>query len=339
MPTIYFQPRTPVQNLYYRMRLGAPQTFGPFVDVGSEVSDFTARYALMAEMHRRLHPFQFARRGDTVVHVGFDRVYFDKGQSHPLIYRSLVGELGSVLAVDPNPANTSALAKYAAEQGLAGISAVQVAAWKEAGTLEFTFDETWGPLSVADKVAEGRRDEAPENRLDGAITRAVRVPAEKLDTILQTYLPGKRVDLLSLTANGAEPEVLEGAPLLLDSNPDLRIAIALAFRHFSYGIRKTVCDGLARRGFTIAVADATHDPWNPWPFYFACALKPRPGQLEALGFEPSSWEAIESHGAAREAELRARRPVPPPPLAARIARKLSGMLTDLADALAKPRGN
>src|SRR4051812_2567521 len=110
-PEVYFQPRTALQDYYYDVRGKSPETFSFFEDSGKRLPDFLHRYLLMNEVHRRLHPFQFVRPGDIAVHVGFDRVYFNKGQSHPLLLASLVGSSGHVLAIDPDRRNTEALAE------------------------------------------------------------------------------------------------------------------------------------------------------------------------------------------------------------------------------------
>ncbi len=299
---IYFQPRTAVQDYYYGVRAQAPPGFS-FFEVGpGKLPDYLGRYLLMNELHRRLHPFQFVRPGDTVVHVGFDRVYLEKGQSHPLILSALVGDEGRVLAVDPDRRNTDALRAYAEKNNIKNLEVVNRAAWKETTTLEFIFDGEWSPMSVATDVMTEPGQHGVEY-VPGTGSRKESVQAETLDAIVARHLPDRPVTYLSLTANGAEPQVVEGAQAVLRSSPDLRVGIALAFRHFSYDIRKQVCQQLAELGFDIVVADAQHDPWRTEPFYFACAVKLSPEKLSAFGLQETTWEKIIEDGAAKETRM------------------------------------
>ena len=315
---IYAQPRTPVQSCYYELRLNSPPQFKLFATAQSKLPEFLGQYLLMNEVHRRLHPFQFVRPGDAVIHVGFDRVYLDKGQSHPLILSALVGDEGRVLAIDPDPRNTGALREYARRNGIQNIEVVDGAAWKEAATLEFIFDGEWSPMSTATDVM----DDPTTQYIPGKGSTKASVQAQTLDALVLKHLPQRQVTYLSLTANGAEPEILEGAKRLLQSSPDLRVGIALAFRHFSYDIRKGVCDRLAEAGFKITVADAPHDPWIPAPFFFACAVKVPHDELVSMGFQQTDWASIENEAAAKEEKLATAKRLRSVPYPVAVARRL-----------------
>ena len=301
-PFLYFQPRNALQAYYYGVRLKSSPN-ASFLGVKGELPEYLGKYLLMKEVHRRLHPFQFVRAGDTVIHVGFDRVYLDKGQSHPLILSSLVGARGCVLAIDPDSRNTDALRDYARRSDIGNMKVDQGAAWNKPSTLEFIFDGEWSPMSTATNVLSDPSDYHPGKGSTRQLVQAVTI-----DSLVAEHLPDRHVTYLSLTANGAEPEILEGADGILRSCPELRIVIALSnWHHFSYGIRKDTCNRLGETGFKIAVADAPHDPWYPTPFFFACAVKMPEDQLLSLGFQPSDWAMIERAGHVKEAAIEAGR--------------------------------
>jgi FkbM family methyltransferase len=288
---LFYQPATLVQRAYYESRAGRPRDEALFRWRASSPSDFFTRYVLANEVHRRLHPFQFLRPDDVVVHVGFDRVYLHTGQSHPLVMAGLLHGSGEIVCVDPDPRNVQAMRGYADTDDIGHLHVVEGAVWKEPADLEFVFAEGWSPMSVAREVADGfPGGDAPTR---GIVSK---VRAAPLIDLVGPEIH-RRVTYLSLTTNGAEPEILKGAADLLD-RPQLRIALALAFEHFSYTIRKRVCEDLRQEGFHVTVANAPHDPWNVRPFLFAVATPEPVASLVARGFHRATWDELE--GRARD---------------------------------------
>jgi len=280
---LYWQPATPVQRAYYEKRVRLPRD-AVLLDLPlSAEDDFTRRYLLMNDVHRRLHPFQLLRADDVVVHVGFDRVYLPTGQSHPLVMAALLKDRGRIVCIDPDPRNTGALESYARAQGITNVAIHNRAVWSTEQELEFVFAEGWSPMSVAREVADPVDGDVP-NR--GIVSR---IRAAPLRTVVGDAT-WDRITVLSLTTNGAEKEILQACGNVLE-RPGLRIFLALAFEHFSYALRQAVCDELRERGFHVGVAHAPHDPWVARPFLFAGATRDR-SELEGRGFRPASWDDI-----------------------------------------------
>jgi FkbM family methyltransferase len=271
-----------VQRAYYERRVRLPRD-AVLLDLPLPAAlDFTRRYVLLNEVHRRLHPFQLLRADDTVVHVGFDRVYLPTGQSHPLVMAALL-ERGRIVCIDPDPRNTAALDHYARENGITNVTIHNRAVWSAEQELEFVFADGWSPMSVAKEVAAPVDGEVPRR---GTVSRVLAAP---LRAIVGADL-WDEITVLSLTTNGAEKEILQACGDLLD-RPGLRISLALAFEHFSYALRRAVCDELRERGFHVGVAHAPHDPWVPRPFLFAAATRDD-AELTARGFRPSNWDEV-----------------------------------------------
>jgi len=95
---------------------------------------------------------------------------------------------------------------------------------------------------------------------------------------------------LSITVNGAETEVFEGAKKTLSNNPRLRISMALAFTHFSFEIRKKICNRMMSEGWNVVVSNSPHDPWSPKVFLWCCMVRESEELMEYLGAEQVTWE-------------------------------------------------
>jgi FkbM family methyltransferase len=279
---LLWQAATPIQHAYYAKRVGLGRD-AVLLDLPlGEDHDFARRYVLMNEVHRRLHPFHLLRPDDWVVHVGFDRVYLPTGQSHPLVMAALLPN-GRVVCVDPDPRNTQALEEYTRAHAISNVTIHNRAVWNKEQELEFVFADGWSPMSVAREVADPVAGEVPRR---GTVSRILAAP-------LRTVVGDEawdRITVLSLTTNGAEREILEACGDLLE-RAGLRIHLALAFEHFSYELRRAVCDALRERGFHVGVAHAPHDPWTARPFLFAGATRDA-SQLHALGFRTATWDDI-----------------------------------------------
>jgi hypothetical protein len=95
-----------------------------------------------------------------------------------------------------------------------------------------------------------------------------------------------------MTVNGAETEVLEGAKRTLAGNPRLRISMALSFEHFSFSIRKQVCNKMISEGWNVVVANSPHDPWLTNVFLWCCMFRESQDLLERLCASQVTWEQV-----------------------------------------------
>jgi len=138
-----------------------------------------------------------------------------------LLGARLAGAGGQVLALDPVPEHARSVALVAALNGLDGVHALQLAAWREAGPVELVLpdDGAWAHLAA---TVAGR---APGRRLDATAVR--------LDDLLD--VDGVRPpDVVKIDVEGAELGVLEGLertvaehrPVLLVETHDTADAVA-----------------------------------------------------------------------------------------------------------------
>ena len=128
------------------------------------------------------------RPGMGVVDLGANIGYFS------LLSAALVGPSGSVLAVEPNPANARMLEASRALNGFGHVTVAQVAAGRDTGLLVLNASHSNGTTAPAPDDID---------RLLAAVT----VPAVRLDALVPA---DRRIDLIKVDVEGAEYNALLG---------------------------------------------------------------------------------------------------------------------------------
>lgn len=283
MPLL-FRPHTPSQVAYYALRSVAPPELRLF---DTPANRFKSDFLRPSALTRDFLPFNYLREGARTVHVGFDRVYLDKGMSHPLLEAAIAKASGTSRAYDPDSRNIDAINAYAEANGITHFKARRAAAWNCRKEIEFMFDGDWGPMSGTLEISE--QEEHANSKLE---SRREKITADCLDEIILEDFPDRRIDFLALSANGAEPEILEGSQKILEANPDLIISLAMAFGHFSFDIRTKLCDELIAKGWTVVISNALHDPWINRPFLWACLYRSQERHPDDAVLEEVTWDRI-----------------------------------------------
>lgn len=116
-----------------------------------------------------------------------------------------VGPTGTVVAVEPNPANCQLIEASAAANGFGNVHVVAAAAGRQAG---------WAALET--DASNGRMVPLEAGR--AAVACSYAVPVRPLDAILED-LGVARVDVVKIDTEGAEPQVLDGAERTLAGHP------------------------------------------------------------------------------------------------------------------------
>lgn len=294
MPLLY-KPLTSCQTTYYALRSLGPATLRLHAD---DPPNFEEDFLRPFEFMRGFLPFSYLQPGDRAVHVGFDRTFLDKGTSHPLLEAAAVGPEGMLRAYDPDRRNIEASNAYASRHDIRQFKATRGASWNERKEIEFVFDEDWGPMSGTVEIAEQKAHGDSK-----AAIRRETIVAEPLDQLLLGEFPDLRIDYLALSVNGAEPEILEGAGKLLATNPGLVISLAMAFAHFSFDIRRELCDRLIAEGWTVVISNALHDPWIHRPFLWSCLYRDGSRFPEDRGLEEIDWEGARRRATEESANI------------------------------------
>jgi len=265
----YYQQRTPVQSAYYVFHIAA-----------------LAKYLLMNEFHRRLHPYSFIKPGDKVVTVGVHDGFIDMGLSSLFIASAIVGPQGHVWAIDPDERNIEAIESFAAANGVANVTAIRTGVWSERTSLEFVFFRDFSSSNEVRSVFEASRRACRELWGDERIERETytrNVDVDTLDHIVSGHI-GESIDFLNLTINGAEAEALAGAEMLLRTE---RITVAFPVQKLS----DPLYDQLRSFRFNFALADAPTKAWDRRQFLYACGTRLPEADLLERGFRPAEIAA------------------------------------------------
>ena len=286
----YHQPRTAIQSVYYdfHVRNGRGACMFPFID--EPHLHYLARYVLMNEFHRRLHPFTFLEPGDTAVMVGVHDGFIELGYSTLFIMSAIVGPRGHVYAIDPDERNIRAIEQYCRKNNVENITTIQQGVWSEKATLEFTFFRDFSSSNEVRTLFDGQRDTCEQlwgaQRIEReSYTQAVEV--DTLDAIIERSV-GEAVDFLNVTINGAEGAAITGASRLIQ-RPSLKIAFPL--QRLDDPLYKTLADA----GFRIAVADAPTKAWDETQFLYGCATRDSSNSLRERGFVPAVLHTDPDH--------------------------------------------
>jgi FkbM family methyltransferase len=180
------------------------------------------------------------RTGDVVVDVGAGL------GSTTLVLSRLVGPEGRVVALEAHPRTHGWLQRLCTINGLANVTALQVAASAVDGELVIT-DSEWQSNSVLAGGGGG-----------------VMVPARSLDNLVQE-LGIARVNLLTMNIEGAERLAIEGMTWLIDRTDHVCIACHdfAADAGASDGMRTKalIRTFLIDQGFRVTTRDDRREPW------------------------------------------------------------------------------
>lgn len=163
---------------------------------------FAVKYRIGSRARRHRPPYCYIRPGSTVVQVGAPQDTLLAGRSRAMHFALLAGPTGKVLAVEPDATSAARLRDVAARQGVNQLVVHEGAAWSEPTTLVLYVDDHHPAANFTGGCAEYDDSEL-------AAFRRVELPAQRLDDILGAAgIP--HVDLVSITTNGAEREILAG---------------------------------------------------------------------------------------------------------------------------------
>jgi FkbM family methyltransferase len=163
---------------------------------------FSVKYRLGKRARRRRPPYCYVRPGSVVVQVGAPQDTLLAGRSRAMHFALLAGPTGKVLAVEPDAVSAQRLEETAASHGVNQLIVHQGAAWSEATTLVMYIDDRHPATNFTGGCADYSEGEM-------ASFRRCELPARPLDDILADHAVGA-VDLISITTNGAEQEILAG---------------------------------------------------------------------------------------------------------------------------------
>ncbi len=176
--------------------------------------------------------------GDTVVQVGMWRLSSLRRAARA------VGPSGRLLLIEASPEHAARAAEFLADKGMDNCSVVNAAGWHESGTLELNLSDDPSGIQV-----DGVHADIP-HEVSG---RTVSVPAVRLDDVTREH-GITAVDYLEVTVNGAELQVLQGAPDLLPHVRRLLAAGMMRDPETHAPLNERVAEHLAAQGFRTTIS-------------------------------------------------------------------------------------
>lgn len=163
---------------------------------------FRFKYWLGRRLRRDKPPYNLIRGDSVVVQVGAPRDTLKAGRSRGMHFALLTREAGRTVIVEPDPDSAREFERTARRAGLEHVTVCNLAAWSEKAVLKVRMKGSHPAAGFVEDCADYTAEEL-------ARFRTIEMPADTLDGILDAAGVGK-VDMVSITTNGAEEAILEG---------------------------------------------------------------------------------------------------------------------------------
>lgn len=163
---------------------------------------FSAKYGLGMLFRRKKIPYSLVRKGSVVVQIGAPKDTLLSGRSRGMFFSILTGKKGRVVIIEPDSQSVSEFKSFAGRKNINNISFCTFGAWSKKTSLNIYINDK----HPASNFTEGCKA-YDEKRLKDF--RVVRIPVDTVDSLLEGVGIGK-VDLVSITTNGAERSILAG---------------------------------------------------------------------------------------------------------------------------------
>lgn len=163
---------------------------------------FSVKYGVTDAVRRRQLPYRLLRPGSVAVQVGAPRDTLLAGRSRAMAFVLRTRPNGRVLVVEPDLTSVEEFRRIVRAQGLDHAMALHAGAWSEPTTITLEVDPRHPATNFTDGTAA--YSSAERERFEATEVRAL--PLD--DLIDEAGLD--RVDVVSITTNGAEPRALQG---------------------------------------------------------------------------------------------------------------------------------
>lgn len=154
---------------------------------------------------------QEIKKGDFVLDIGAHIGYYT------LIFAKLVGENGRVFAFEPDPTNFALLMRNIETNGYKNVILEQKAVSNKTGKLKLYVRQ--------DDTADHRIYDSHDGR------QSIEIEAIRLDDYFNNY--NGKIDFIKMDIQGSEPGAIQGIPLLLQKNKNLK----LVTEFWPYGLK------------------------------------------------------------------------------------------------------
>jgi FkbM family methyltransferase len=164
---------------------------------------FCLKYGVGRQLRQGRPPYSLVKEGSVVVQVGAPLDTLKAGRSRAMYFSLFAGSSGKVVIVEPDQKSIECLETLAERRGIRNMALCPLAAWSENKVLKVFVSDS----HPASSFTEGTKKYSANRMKD---FHAVEIPADTVDNLLKE-MGISRVDLISITTNGAEEQILAGA--------------------------------------------------------------------------------------------------------------------------------
>jgi FkbM family methyltransferase len=170
---------------------------------------FDLKYGIGKNLRSNQKPYSLVPELKTVVQVGAPKDTIHSGRSRGMYFCLFAGSKCKVIIVEPDPKNIEELNSVLKQKSIQNAIVSPFAAWSENTDLSLYVDRKHPATNFTAGCTE-----YDEKRMEDFCK--INVPAKKLDTIIAD-LGIKKVDLVSITTNGSEWEIIDGMSNILET--------------------------------------------------------------------------------------------------------------------------
>ena len=152
-------------------------------------------------MRRKKPPYNLVN-DKTVVQIGAPRDTLMAGRSRGVYFGLLAGPGGKNIIIEPDPESVKSLRAYIADQRLHNTIVFQSGAWSEKRKIKLYIDDNHPATNFSEGIVDYNEERMRKYRM-------VEIEADTVDAILD-QCGVEKVDLVSITTNWAEMEILAG---------------------------------------------------------------------------------------------------------------------------------
>lgn len=163
---------------------------------------FEIKYSVGQKARQNSFPYRLVKVGATVVQVGAPQDTLHAARSRGMYFSLFAGSAGKVVIIEPDADSIQVFETIKTRHQLNQIILCSTAVWSDKRLLKIYINDA----HPASNFTEGTKQYDPERLKE---YRVVEIPANTIDNILADH-DIHRVDLVSITTNGAEREILKG---------------------------------------------------------------------------------------------------------------------------------
>lgn len=164
------------------------------------------KYKMAVMRIKQYKPYNLIQQGWNVIQVGTSGRLCELGRSQAIIFSKIIGtKNGQVHVFEAIPENVEVFTQYLKKENINNIQVYSYGLWNKTDRIEFYI-----PADVQKRVTTGTRAVEIRKNEDTRFDSKSQLPVKALDDCIES-LQLNRLDLMNITANGAEPEIIEGA--------------------------------------------------------------------------------------------------------------------------------